>query len=301
MRRSCEVADLKHHRGVSHGPHPDCGGIGLLQTLVAEAQHLADHPSLVDLPRIGSRDTLAVAKHRHPVRDREHVLDEVRDEDEAASLLALEAIEDLEEGRDLGRRERRGRLVEDDDRGARKEYPRELDELLQTDGEVSDPLARVDVEAEARQESGRTLAHRPPVDDAEAPRRLRAEEDVLGDREVGRDRELLVHHADTGVLGVAGRAKLHGAAGEREPALVGKVDAREDLHEGRLAGAVLADEGVHLAGSQREVDARQCTHAAETLRDTAELKQRRPGRGRRFGKGDAHRPPLLVRAHIGGR
>ena len=37
------------------------------------------------------------------------------------------------------------------------------------------------------------------------------------------------------------------------PSILG-VDAGDDLHEGRLAGPVLADEAVDLAGAQHEVD-----------------------------------------------
>jgi hypothetical protein len=43
------------------------------------------------------------------------------------------------------------------------------------------------------------------------------------------------------------------------------VDAREDLDEGRLAGPVLAEQGVHLPGADLEVDAVQARTPGKTL------------------------------------
>ena len=50
------------------------------------------------------------------------------------------------------------------------------------------------------------------------------------------------------------------------PAL-GIVDAVQDLEDRRLAGAVLAEQGVDLAGADVEGDVLEGAHAAETLRD----------------------------------
>src|SRR5262249_4825606 len=61
----------------------------------------------------------------------------------------------------------------------------------------------------------------------------------------------------------------------------------DDLHHGRLAGAVLADEPVDLAGLEREVDIPKGPDAAERLRDAAELQER----------GLSHRPCLCAFCH----
>src|SRR3546814_20535289 len=52
------------------------------------------------------------------------------------------------------------------------------------------------------------------------------------------------------------------------------LHAGYDIHEGRLAGAVLADEAVDLAGADREVHVPEGVDAAEGLRDAAQLEQR---------------------------
>ncbi len=49
------------------------------------------------------------------------------------------------------------------------------------------------------------------------------------------------------------------------------VEAREDVHERGLPGAVLAEEGVHLAHAQVEVDLVVGDHAGEALDDPSHL------------------------------
>ena len=52
--------------------------------------------------------------------------------------------------------------------------------------------------------------------------------------------------------GVGGRPELDGLAVDEHLALLRVVDAVEHLHQRALAGAVLAEQGVHLAGVQIE-------------------------------------------------
>jgi len=64
--------------------------------------------------------------------------------------------------------------------------------------------------------------------------------------------------------------------GQLDHAVVDLVHAGEDLDQGRLAGAVLAHQGVHFAAEQPEVHALQRDHAREPLADPAH-RQDRPG------------------------
>jgi hypothetical protein len=79
--------------------------------------------------------------------------------------------------------------------------------------------------------------------------RFAAEEDVAGDVEAGDQVQLLVDHRDAERLGRPGGRGSRQAAPELDRPLVGLDDAVEDLHQGGLAGAVLADQGVDLAGA----------------------------------------------------
>src|SRR2546423_12621747 len=57
-------------------------------------------------------------------------------------------------------------------------------------------------------------------------------------------------------------------------ALVRVVEAVEDVHQRRLAGPVLAEQGVYLAPAHVEIDAVVCDHPGEPFRDAAELENR---------------------------
>ena len=54
-------------------------------------------------------------------------------------------------------------------------------------------------------------------------------------------------------------------SGERDLARVGVVDARKDLDQGRLAGAVLPEQRMNFAAADVEVDAIERDRRGETL------------------------------------
>jgi hypothetical protein len=93
------------------------------------------------------------------------------------------------------------------------------------------------------------------VDQAEPRPRLAPEVEVLGDAHLGHQVELLVDGGHAGRLRLRGLVERHRLAADRDLALVVLEDAREDVDEGRLAGAVLAQQRVHLAVRQLEVHA----------------------------------------------
>ena len=95
------------------------------------------------------------------------------------------------------------------------------------------------------------------------------ERDVLGDRERLDQTEVLVHHPDARLDRVARRVKLDRPAAYLDLPLVGPVEAREDVHQRRLAGPVLPEERVHLAARDLERDVVVRDDAGEALRDAA--------------------------------
>ena len=113
-------------------------------------------------------------------------------------------------------------------------------------------------------------AHLRPVEAAEAEGGGVAEEDVLGDGELGEEQELLVDGGDAALDRVARGDGGELALADADAAAVGGVHAGDDLDERRLAGAVLAEERVHLAGEDVEVDVLEDADAGEGLRDAGE-------------------------------
>src|SRR5690606_27934248 len=62
-----------------------------------------------------------------------------------------------------------------------------------------------------------------------------------------------------------------GLAVDEYPPLVRVVEAEEDVHQGGLAGAVLAEGRMHLPGLEREVDAVVRGDVPEALGDAPQL------------------------------
>jgi hypothetical protein len=69
------------------------------------------------------------------------------------------------------------------------------------------------------------------------------------------------------------------------------VDAGEDLHQGALAGAVLADQAVDLPRPEVELDVVERGRAAEPLGDPAQPQERRDAVGGGHGGEAGHGAP----------
>ena len=98
-----------------------------------------------------------------------------------------------------------------------------------------------------------------------------AHEDVLGDRQVGEDQRLLVDRHDAVPLSVGGRPDVKWLAIHQKLAGVGVVEAGHDLDQGRLAGTVLAQQGMHFTRVQRDVCAVEGARGTEALGHCAHL------------------------------
>ncbi len=166
------------------------------------------------------------------------------------------------------RGEDRCRLVEDQDPRFLVERVQDLDALLLADGELPDPRTGIDGQRVTLAELSHLACDRVGVDQELAAFTAPvAEHDVLGDGESLDQPELLVHHADTGVEGVAGGGEADRLPVELDLAFVGPVETGEDVHQRRLAGAVFAEQGVHLPGGRLEINMVVGEHAREALRD----------------------------------
>jgi hypothetical protein len=77
-------------------------------------------------------------------------------------------------------------------------------------------------------------------------------------------------HRDTGIDGIARRVEFDRLSEQGDLTLVRPVEAGEDVREGRLAGAVLAEQRVNLAGGGLEVDVLVRDDRRESLCDAPE-------------------------------
>ena len=104
-----------------------------------------------------------------------------------------------------------------------------------------------------RQSGGRTLVNGFAVDQAECAG-FAAEVDIGGYGEIVAEVELLVDQGNAQLRrptwGVYGGGRII----DQDFAVVGCLDAGEVLHQRRLAGAVLTDDGQNLTGFDRHID-----------------------------------------------
>ena len=243
------------------------GHLGIQHVEVA-ADHHADEPSSAQLcGRCGPHDA-AVPQHGDAIGDGEYLVEPVGDVDDRHAVVAQSA-DDTEQVLHLGVAERGGGLVHDDDAGVEAERLRDLDQLPLAHTEPGDHAVRVDVQSELGHELLGSLAHRPPVEHAEAVPMLSSQEDVLVHRELGDQVELLVDHRDAAVLGLAGVLERRRLPVDEQRALELRVDAAHDAHEGRLPRPVLPNEGVDLSHAHIERHVLERDDTREALGDIA--------------------------------
>ena len=190
-------------------------------------------------------DLLASPENGHPVGDLEHLVQLVADEDDGHAL-AGERAQDPEELQRLLRGEHCRRLVENQDLGAAVESLQDLDPLLLADADVLHAGVRVDGELERLGDPLDALLRGGLVEQDLLAGRLDPEHDVLRDRHHRDEHEVLVDHADSQVDRIARRPHRNRLPLDPELALVRLVETVEDVHQRRLARAVLAEQGVHL-------------------------------------------------------
>ena len=220
------------------------------------------------LPR-NRLDLLAAAQHRDPVGDLEHLVQLVADEDDRLAVR-LQAPNDLEQLVRLLGRQYRGRLVEDQDVGTAIERLQDLDPLFLAHRDVADERARINGQREALGELANALLGRALVQQ-QIVAWLDPEHDVLGDGHHRDQHEVLVDHPDPGSDRVSCRRELDPLAVQEELSGIGPVQAVEDVHQGRLAGAVLTEQRVHLTAAHIQIDVVVGHGARELLPDPAHL------------------------------
>ena len=190
------------------------------------------------------------------------------DEDDRFAV-GLQAPEDAEQLTGLLRCQHGRRLVEDEDLGPAIERLEDLDALLLPDGDLGDECARLDDQPVLLGQLANVLLGGSLVE--EDAGRLLAEHDVLRDGHHGNEHEMLVHHADAGMDGIARRVEAHGLAVQEDLSGIGPIEPVEDVHQRRLAGAVLAEQRVHLTAPDVEADVVVRYDAGELLANSPHL------------------------------
>ena len=238
----------------------------VVRAVVVARDLAADHEALEvvlgDVAALYRVDVAAVAHDGDGVGFVEHLGEVVRDEDDAVPRRA-DAVHLFVEFLAALLRERRRRLVDDDDFRGEVGRLDDLDELSVLEIVLVDLLLRADVgELVFFQKLVRLPVHLARVLDAvfhEAV--LVAEEDVLRDGEARERAELLHDDGDAFLVRLDLVFRVDFLAVEDEFPAVDRVDAGQHVGQRRFSGAVLADQRVHLAFVDVE------GHVADGFRD----------------------------------
>ena len=214
-------------------------------------------------------DMPAVAQDGGAIGDPRDLVHAVRDIDDRHAL-GLEPAEKGEQLLDLAAGERGRRLVENEDAHVARDRLDDLGELALPGREIPDEGLRIDLDAERLEQLAGAPRGGPVVDQAEAVLGLVVEEDVLRRRQRRHETHFLEDHADPRALGGFGRVLFERLAIDLDTARGRRMDAVQDLEDGRLAGAVLAEQRVDLADEHVEADVAERGHAAEGLRDACQ-------------------------------
>ena len=201
-------------------------------------------------------------------------------------------------------REHGGRLIENEQLRVLHQRAHDLDTLTFPDRKPPDFPARFERKPIAAGDLGDAGGHL-----GKGFLRWQPQRDVLRDGEILEQREMLKHHADAQRPRLRGSGERRLAAEPVQLAVVGLNESVSDLHEGRFAGTILAQQGVNLRRMQVEVDVVVGDEGAVELGDADGL-QKRFRRRLRLIKHDAccssaeparcHSPPTAQR-HVRAR
>ena len=225
-------------------------------------RHLADRSRAPDL---------AVAQHGRAVGDLADLLEPVRDVDHGGAARGRHANL-LEQQLDQVGGERRGRLVEYQHLGIDRERLCEFDELALRDADFDHPHAGMNRAADALELGGDPIQ---VAAVAAAQVRRNGQQHVLGHRQVGQHRGVLVDDGEPQPLGLRGGQPFDCLAADFDRAGVGGHVTGGNPHQRGFAGSVLAQERMDLAGDGGERDILDGHHAAELFPDMGQAQSNR--------------------------
>ena len=195
------------------------------------------------------------------------------DVDDADAAVA-QPPDDVQQSAHVGVGEGGRRLVHDHHARVLRQRLGDFHALPIGDRQRRDFGVDVDMRAvEIVEQRARLRAHHAPVHAAERRARRVADEDVFGDGQLRKEQQLLIDDRDALGARVAGRGEMNDLVADANLARVRAMNAGHDLDQRRLAGAVLAEQRVDLAGAHVERHVAQHRDADEGLRNATERNQ----------------------------
>ena len=253
----------------------DRSGLHVLLFVLRLLQLAADHHVGQLLPgdavRVHCRDDLARAQDGDAVGDVQHLTHLVADKDDGFSF-ADELFHDGEQTLDLDVRQRRGRLVQNQQLRAVVERLQDLHALLRADGDLRNQLVQLHVQPVFFRQREDLLPPRLPVDKDTLGIPV-AEDHVFKHGHRLDQHEVLMHHADAELDRLAGRLDPHLPAVEKDRPLRRLVKTDQNVHQRRFARTVFAEQGMDLALGYGQIDIVVRIEVTESFADVLHAQQ----------------------------
>ncbi|MGY4253815.1 hypothetical protein ACVI1L_000883 [Bradyrhizobium sp. USDA 4516] len=192
-----------------------------------------------------------------------------------ADAAARRLADRVEQDTNFIRSQGRCRFIEDQQAHLAHQCLGDLGHLAVGERQRADCCLGIEGNAELAQERPGPGHQFALADKAEPRTRLAAEQQIVGDAQRLDETEVLIDDGDACLARSSRTVERSWFAGDLDRAAVGRVDTTKDLDQRGLAGPVLAQQRVHLAGPDLEVDVAQRPHAAEASVDATDHQQRR--------------------------
>lgn len=216
-----------------------------------EFRHIAPHHQPRHIGRLQLRgrvrgDQPAVAQHGYAVGDFLHFRQAVRDIEHGHAFRANIA-DDVKQRLGFDRRQAGRRFVKNDQPMRHEQHAHDLHQLPLGDRQAADDGVGVYHAAQFGDRPAGAVAHGTIVH-YRALAQFAAKVDVLRHRQIRREQYFLMDEHNAAMFGIHRPAQRDGVAVDTDLTARGLFIARQQFHERRLAGAVLTDDGMHLAG-----------------------------------------------------
>ena len=241
---------------------------GLGRSLLDGKFHIAanHHPGQVILgatSNIHGADVLALAQNRAAVGNG-HDLVELVGNEEAGLAFCRQILHDLQQLLNFLRSQHSGGVVKIQDLIVAIQHLQNFGALLHANGNILDNRIGVDSETILLRQCHDLGLGLVTLQDAVLGI-LHAQNDVIQNRETFHQFEVLMHHADTQGIGIIGVVNLNNFTVLLNHALFRLVQAEQNAHQGRLAGAVFAQQCMDFAALQLQRNIIICNDAGELL------------------------------------
>ena len=236
-----------------------------VRKLGAAAHHRFGEVAFGEARELGRLHDTTVAQNRGTVAEVENLAKAVRDVDDG-DAFAAKAPEDGKEAVGLSLRECRGWFVEDEHCRIVRQRLGDLDQLPLGKRQRAERGLGCDVEGHAIERGFAALSHRGGVEKPR-PSRFAAEDDVLGDAEIGEKAQLLVDGRDAEFDRLPRRGDGDGNARKPDLARVRREHARNNVDHGGLPAPFWPITALELAMAHRERRIVKREDAGEALGD----------------------------------